>query len=78
MNHKGTNKISTTNTADNYFLAGRGANNLVVAISLLSGLTSGVSFLGVPAYGYENGVGVLFPIFAGQVIAGYMIIYICV
>ena len=61
------------NAADKYFLAGRGANNIIVAISLLSGLTSGVSFLGVPAYGYENGIGVLFPIFVGQVIAGYVI-----
>eukprot|EP00944_MAST-04C_sp_MAST-4C-sp1_P000885 g885.t1 len=61
------------NAADKYFLAGRGANNIIVAISLLSGLTSGVSFLGVPAYGYENGIGVLFPIFVAQVIAGYVI-----
>ncbi len=78
MHRKGTNKISTTNAADTYFLAGRGANNIIVAISLLSGLTSGVSFLGVPAYGYENGVGVLFPIFAGQVIAGYIIAHLII
>ena len=81
-NNNNNNKKSLssvkTDAADNYFLAGRGANKLIVAISLLSGLTSGVSFLGVPAYGYENGFGVVLPIFSGQVIASYIIAYLII
>lgn len=58
---------------DEYFLAGRSQTNVIVAISLLSGLNSGISFLGVPAYGYEHGAGLLLPIFVAQVASGYIV-----
>jgi len=46
-------------TTDDFFLAGRSANLLTVAISLISGLTSGISFLGSPGYSYQH-VSVLY------------------
>ena len=48
------------NNSDDYFLAGRAANPLTVAISLISGLTSGISFIGSPGYAYEHGLGIVF------------------
>ena len=45
---------------DDFFLAGRSAHPVTVAISLISGLTSGISFLGSPGYAYKNGMGILF------------------
>eukprot|EP00656_Telonema_subtile_P053838 TRINITY_DN7872_c0_g1_i4.p1 TRINITY_DN7872_c0_g1~~TRINITY_DN7872_c0_g1_i4.p1 ORF type:complete len:594 (+),score=94.14 TRINITY_DN7872_c0_g1_i4:111-1892(+) len=45
---------------DDYFLAGRSANPIAVAVSLISGLTSGISFLGSPGYAYEHGLGIMF------------------
>lgn len=47
------------NNTDDYFLAGRSANPLAVAVSLISGLTSGISFLGSPGYAYEHGLGIM-------------------
>ena len=40
---------------EDYFMAGRSANAIVVAVSLLSGLTSGISFIGIPAYTFAHG-----------------------
>ena len=61
--------LRNNEAANDYFLAGRSANNTVVAISLVSGLTSGISFIGTPAYAYSNGAGVL-TIAASQVVGG--------
>jgi hypothetical protein len=55
--------------AEDYFFAGRRANKLMVAVSLLSGLTSGITFVGVPAYVYSKGAGV-FVICLSQPIGG--------
>jgi Na+/proline symporter len=41
--------------AQDLFLAGKNANWCITAVSLVSGLTSGISFLGVPGYGYNIG-----------------------
>ena len=49
----------TPDAAEKYFLAGRGASGLIVAISLLSGLTSGISFIGAPSYAYEHGASTI-------------------
>ena len=46
--------------SDDYFLAGRAANPLTVAVSLISGLTSGISFIGSPGYAYEHGLGIMY------------------
>jgi len=40
-----------------YFLAGRGMNSSLVAISILSALFSGISYLAGPADVYKNGMG---------------------
>ena len=41
---------------ESYFLAGRDANKWVAGISMLSGLSSGISFLGIPAFSFQNGL----------------------
>merc|ERR1712100_950154 len=53
----GKKKMETT---EDFFLAGRSANVLAVAVSLISDLTSGISFLGSPGYSYEHGLGIVF------------------
>ena len=45
-----------------YYLGEAAAHPCVVAISLVSGLTSGISFLGSPAYTYANGAGIMYGI----------------
>ena len=60
---------------EKYFFAGRKANGLIVAMSLVSGLTSGVSFLGIPAYAYNNGFGVA-AICISPIIASYFVAWI--
>ena len=41
---------------ESYFLAGRNANVWVTGMSLLSGLSSGISFLGIPGFAFEHGL----------------------
>ena len=41
---------------EGYFLAGRTANRWTTGISLLSGLSSGISFLGIPGFAFGHGV----------------------
>jgi len=53
----GKKKMDNT---DDFFLAGRNAHPVTVAISLVSGLTSGISFLGSPGYSYQHGIGIGF------------------
>ena len=38
-----------------YFLAGRTQRGCTIALSLLSGIKSGISFLGQPGYSYQDG-----------------------
>eukprot|EP00940_MAST-03C_sp_MAST-3C-sp2_P002716 g2716.t1 len=63
--------------AESYFLAGRSANFWVIAVSLVSGLTSGISFLGSTGYTYKNGfaltVTALSPIVAAPIIVFVLI-----
>ena len=41
---------------EGYFLAGRTANRWTTGISLLSGLSSGISFLGIPGFAFGHGI----------------------
>jgi Na+/proline symporter len=43
-------------SSESYFLAGRNANVWVTGMSLLSGLSSGISFLGIPGFAFEHGL----------------------
>ena len=51
---------SSVQNSDDFFLAGRSASSCTVAVSLISGLTSGISFLGSPGYSYHHGIGPIF------------------
>ena len=55
-----TNKQQQDNNKDDYFTGGRKQSYLLVALSLLSGLTSGISFLGCPGLAFETGAVQLF------------------
>ena len=44
-------------TSSDFFLAGKSAGTFTVAVSLVSGLTSGISFLGTPSFTYAHGYG---------------------
>jgi SSS family transporter len=44
-------------TLSNYFLADRGVNKYVVAMTVLASLFSGISYLATPAEMYANGIG---------------------
>jgi Na+/proline symporter len=46
-------------TMEGYTLAGRKSNGCLVGVSLLSGLSSGISFLGSPGYAYQDGTAFL-------------------
>ena len=46
--------------AEDLFLAGRDSNPWITAISLVSGLTSGISFLGAPGFSYTHGTAAYF------------------
>jgi len=56
--------LKTDDSGDSYFFAGRSQSTCVVAVSLLSGLTSGISALANPSFGYEQGLGSIFSGFA--------------
>jgi solute:Na+ symporter, SSS family len=60
---------------EKYFFAGHKANGFVVAMSLVSGLTSGISFLGIPAYAYKNGFGIV-AICISPIIASYFVAWV--
>ena len=51
---------SRKQSGDDAMLAGRSMSGVTIALSLISGLTSGISYLGFPAYILEDGVGQLF------------------
>lgn len=56
----GIGLLSARKKSDNlgdYFLAGRGMNSLLVAMSILAALFSGISYLAAPADVYRNGFG---------------------
>jgi SSS family solute:Na+ symporter len=57
--------------ADDFVFFGKKANKIIVAISLVSGLLSGVTFLGLPAYTYANGSGMAFTAI-GTVVGNYV------
>ncbi len=46
--------------ARDYFVGGRAMSGLFIAISLISGISSGISFLGIPAYTFQDGIGFTF------------------
>ena len=47
-----------------YFLAGRGMNSILVAMSILAALFSGISYLAGPADVYKNGFGFAYVVLA--------------
>jgi sodium-coupled monocarboxylate transporter 8/12 len=47
-----------------YFLAGRTMGSVIVAISVLAALFSGISYLGAPSEVYVNGIGYMLIVFA--------------
>ncbi len=47
-------------TLADYFLAGRGVNRYVVAMTVLASLFSGISYIATPAEMYKNGIGFSF------------------
>ena len=51
----GTLFIKGQRTLDEYFLAGRGIGSVIVAMTVLAALFSGISFLAGPSEGYANG-----------------------
>ena len=51
----GTLFIKGQRTLDEYFLAGRTMGSVVVAMTILAALFSGISFLAAPSEGYSNG-----------------------
>jgi Na+/proline symporter len=51
---------SRKQSGDDAMLAGRSMSGVTIALSLISGLTSGISYLGFPAYILEDGVGQVF------------------
>ena len=59
-----TGKSGGGNDAEEYLLAGKQKHFLIVAVSLVSGLTSGISFLGSPAYSYTHGLSLGFSCFS--------------
>jgi Na+/proline symporter len=61
--------------AEDYLLAGKQKHFLVVAVSLVSGLTSGISFLGSPGYSYTHGLSLGFSCFS-VLIAAPVIMFI--
>lgn len=64
-----TGKSGSKNNAEEYLLAGKEKHFAIVAISLVSGLTSGISFLGSPAYSYTHGLSLGFSCFSAFVAA---------
>jgi hypothetical protein len=48
---------SRKQSGDDAMLAGRSMSGVTIALSLISGLTSGISYLGFPGYILEDGVG---------------------
>lgn len=51
-------------TLNDYFLAGRGMNSVLVAMSILAALFSGISYLAGPADVYKNGFGFAYVVLA--------------
>eukprot|EP00041_Stephanoeca_diplocostata_P031805 m.1001462 g.1001462 ORF g.1001462 m.1001462 type:complete len:560 (-) comp24029_c1_seq1:70-1749(-) len=45
--------------SNSYFLAGKGANKWIAGVSLISGITSGISFIGIPGYTFKHGIAML-------------------
>jgi Na+/proline symporter len=50
----------SSGSRSSYFLGNQSSPTWVTAISLLSGITSGISFLGMPGYSYQHGPVMLF------------------
>lgn len=55
-------------TMESYVLGSRAMSTLLVSVSLVSGLMSGVSFLGSPGFSYQHGAGALVGYFASSFI----------
>jgi len=67
----------SSSSASSYFLAGKDANPLVTAVSLVSGLTSGISFVGIPGYSYKNG-GVMYAMLPGYMLGIAFILLVAI
>lgn len=52
--------VSLTSKTKDKMTAGRSMNGLLIGLSMLSGLTSGISYIGLPGYALGDGVGTLF------------------
>ena len=52
--------VALTNKSKDKMLAGRSMNGFVIGLSMLSGLCSGISYIGVPGYAVGDGVGSMF------------------
>ena len=55
--HADVAPISGLQSGDDAMLAGRSMSGWTIALSLISGLTSGISYLGFPGYVLEDGIG---------------------
>src|SRR4051812_23328873 len=53
----GTLFVRDQRSLSEYFLAGRSMGRVVVAMTILAALFSGISFLAAPSEGYANGMG---------------------
>jgi hypothetical protein len=51
---------SRKQSGEDTMLAGRSMSGWTIALSLISGLTSGISYLGIPGYELEDGIGQFF------------------
>eukprot|EP00050_Salpingoeca_kvevrii_P005200 m.273534 g.273534 ORF g.273534 m.273534 type:complete len:561 (-) comp11090_c1_seq20:409-2091(-) len=58
-------------SGESYFLAGRSANGVAIAVSLLSGVASGISYLGIPGYAYSDGMGFVFSVLSYPISLGF-------
>jgi SSS family solute:Na+ symporter len=76
---RGATACEGNEVANQFLLNGRASSPIVVGISLLSGLLSGISYLGVVGYSYMHGVAIvatclsqgLGAIFVGRVLAPF-------
>lgn len=60
-------------TAEQYFLAGRDMPWLVVAMSMFASLTSAVTFMGVPFIAYSDNISIFAGILVSPLVAGVLI-----
>lgn len=52
--------VSVFNKTKDKMLAGRSMGGFVIGLSMISGLCSGISYVGVPSYAVKDGIGIMF------------------